>query len=67
MMQESIHEQPKIKFKWSMLAMVLFGIGEIIGCFFIGTIVDKLGSKVAQICNIVLILLMTGFTIAFVL
>ena len=49
-----------------MLAMVGFGFGEIFGGFFIGYIVDKLGSKVAIVCNLVIILIMFGVTIAFI-
>lgn len=51
----------------SMLAMVGFGVSEIFGCFFIGMIVDKLGSRVATIFNVISILLMTGVTMAFVI
>ena len=39
-----------------MMAMVVFGIGEIIGCFLIGYIVDKYGSRVASFMNTALIL-----------
>lgn len=46
--------------------MVLFGVGEILGCFFIGYIVDKKGSKVATIFNVVIIILMGGVTIAYI-
>lgn len=50
-----------------MLGMVLLGVGEIIGCFFIGYIVDKFGSKKAILCNIFLITLMMGSTFAFII
>lgn len=49
-----------------MLAMVLFGVGEILGCFFIGYIVDHFGSKVATIFNLVIIALMGGVTLTFI-
>ncbi len=42
-----------------MLAMILFGIGEILGCFFIGTIVDRLGSRTASVMNIMIMVAMT--------
>ena len=50
-----------------MLAMVCFGFGEIIGCFFIGWIVDKYGSKLAVVCNLFIMLSMGAFTVAFIL
>jgi MFS family permease len=56
----------KYQFKWSMLAMVGFGFGEITGGFFIGWIVDRLGSKVAILTNLVIILAMFGFTLGFI-
>ncbi len=49
-----------------MLAMVLLGVGEILGCFFIGAIVDKFGSRTAIICNLVCILLMIESTIWYI-
>lgn len=55
------------QFKLPMLAMVLFGVGEIIGCFYIGLIVDRYGSKVATIHNLFIILIMAGFTFAFII
>jgi MFS family permease len=45
--------------------MVLFGLGEVLGCFFIGAIVDKFGSKMAVFANIGIILTMGGVTFAF--
>lgn len=48
-----------------MAAMILFGVGEIFGCFFIGFIVDKLGSKVASVCLIVIMILMTATTLIY--
>ena len=49
-----------------MLAMVGFGFGEIFGGFFIGYIVDRFGSKVAILFNLLIIIVMFGFTIAFI-
>ena len=56
-----------MKFKYSMFAMSLLGIGEVIGCFVIGYVVDKYGSKKAILCNIVLIVMMMSSTIAFII
>ncbi len=39
-----------------MMAMVIFGIGELIGCFFIGLIVDKKGSKFAALVDVVILI-----------
>lgn len=50
-----------------MLAMVLLGVGEILGCFFIGFIVDKLGSRTAIVCNLFCILLMIASTIVYII
>lgn len=54
------------QFKWSMLAMVGFGFGEIFGGFLIGFIVDRWGSKFAIAVNVLIIIIMTGITIAFI-
>jgi MFS family permease len=50
-----------------MCAMALLGVGEVIGCFAIGYVVDKFGSKKAILCNLVLICLMMGSTITFII
>jgi predicted MFS family arabinose efflux permease len=50
-----------------MLAMVLFGLGEVLGCFFIGYFIDKFGSKFAVIINILIVLMMAGITFAFII
>lgn len=68
MMQESIGGTDiQYQFKMSMLAMVLFGIGEIIGCFMTGAIVDRFGSRVATVCNMVTIISMTAVSVAFII
>ena len=69
MMSDAIsqyNDDEHYQYKMSMLAMVAFGIGEIIGCFFIGWVVDRYGSKVAVICNLVIIIIMGVFTIVFI-
>ena len=65
MMSATIDGDTKRQYKLSMLAMVVFGVGEILGCFFIGFIVDKFGSRIAAMVNVFIILLMTGATLAF--
>ena len=69
MMSDSLQQDGKDEhdqFKLSMLAMVLFGVGEILGCFFIGFIVDRYGSKVATVFNLFIILIMGLLTIGFI-
>lgn len=50
-----------------MLAMVLFGVGEVLGCFFVGYFIDKFGSKFAVLVNLLIILAMSGVTFAFIM
>lgn len=45
--------------------MLVFGIGEVLGGFFIGQIIDSQGSKLVSIINVVLIVVMTFITLAF--
>lgn len=47
--------------------MVAFGAGEILGCFFIGYIVDKYGSKTASVVNIGIMAVMLGVTFGFLI
>jgi predicted MFS family arabinose efflux permease len=68
MMTEAIGgDDDQIKFKYSMCAMALLGVGEVIGCFVIGYIVDKFGSKTAILCNLLLISMMMSSTIVFII
>lgn len=68
MMQQAIGgTDTQYQFKMSMLALTLFGVGEIVGCFYIGFIVDKFGSRVATICNLVNIVAMIGTSVAFLI
>jgi len=46
-----------------MVAMVAFGVGEILGCFFIGYFVDNYGSKICALINVGIIIIMSGVTI----
>jgi len=66
MMTATIDGDNNYQFKWSMLAMVGFGFGEIFGGFIIGYVVDRYGSKIAIMCNLVIILLMFGVTMGFI-
>ena len=47
--------------------MIGFGVGEILGCFFIGFVVDKFGSRKAAWVNVAICLIMTGVTLAFLI
>lgn len=65
-MSQTLGGDENYQFKWSMLAMVGFGLGEIFGGFFIGFIVDRWGTKTAIICNLIIILLMNAVTLVFI-
>ena len=58
-------ELPNIQYEKSMYAMVIFGVGEMIGCFFIGFIVDKKGSKFASLVDVAIIIVQTAITLLF--
>lgn len=64
-MGKTIDCDDQLKFKHSMLAMVLFGIGEILGCFVIGFVVDRFGSRTASVVNIVIMITMTLVTLVY--
>lgn len=49
-----------------MLAMTVFGVGEVFGCFFIGFIIDRFGSKIATIVIMGIIFVMTALTFAYI-
>ena len=51
---------------YSMLAMVLFGIGEVVGGFFIGFFIDKFSSRFAVLINITIIIAMGTVTTIFI-
>ena len=48
-----------------MIPMVVFGVGEVCGCIFIGQMIDNHGSKVVSIINVSIIIVMTFVTLAF--
>ena len=47
--------------------MIAFGVGEVLGCFFIGFVVDKFGSKQGASVNVGIIVAMTAVTIVFII
>ena len=44
-------------------AMIMFGVGEVVGGVIPGFIIDKIGSKYTSIINVLIITLMFGVTI----
>jgi sugar phosphate permease len=46
-------------------AMIFFGVGEILGCFFIGWVVDKYGSYKATLVNCVIMTAMGIVTVIY--
>lgn len=48
-----------------MMTMVAFGVGEIIGSFIVGAIIDKYGSKTTSIYNVIMAFLSAVITIVF--
>jgi MFS family permease len=55
------------QFFYSMLAMIWFGIGEVIGCVYIGQIIDRFGSKIASLHICAIILIMGALTIVYII
>jgi predicted MFS family arabinose efflux permease len=49
----------------SMIAMVIFGVGEVCGCIVIGQIIDNQGSKFVAVVNAIIVVVMTFVTLAF--
>ena len=50
-----------------MMAMVAFGVGEMVGGQLIGLIVDRISSKMAALANVIIIITMTGITLWFLI
>ncbi len=68
MMSNSLEEKgssKEISLGKANYAMILFGIGEILGCFFIGWVVDKYGSHRATIFNCVIMSAMGLVTVLY--
>lgn len=49
--------------KYALIAMVFFGIGEVIGSYFIGTLIDRYSTKMASFVLIVIDVVMIVTTI----
>ena len=49
-----------------MLTMVAFGVGEILGCIFIGKVVDRSNNRVAGLINLFVLVAMTALTLSFI-
>ena len=49
-----------------MLAMTAFGVGEVVGCFFIGYVIDKYGSKFSTLVILGILVILTGLTVTFI-
>ena len=45
--------------------MLVFGIGEVLGSFFIGQVIDSQGSRLVCLVNVVVVVVMTFVTLAF--
>ena len=56
----------KRKHFWALLAMVLFGVGEILGAFFIGFFIDRIGSKLSTFINLGIIAIMGGVSLGYI-
>ena len=54
------------QFYYSMLAMSAFGFGEVFGCFFIGWVIDKFGSKNGTISILAILILTAIMTLAYI-
>lgn len=61
----TLADDSDFKLQKSMIAMVVFGIGEICGCVFIGQLIDNQGSKLVALVNVIIIIVMTFITLAF--
>jgi predicted MFS family arabinose efflux permease len=53
------------KLKRSIVAMVVFGFGEVIGGLIIGQVIDRRGSRYVAVVNVLIVLIMTFVTLAF--
>ncbi len=65
LISDTIDGDVNVKYQNSILAMIPLGIGEIFGCFYIGFIVDKYGSRVATLANIFNCFIMTAVTLVY--
>lgn len=51
----------------SVLCMIAFGCGEVLGCFFIGNIIDRYSGKIATFFILGIIVIMTGVSVTFII
>lgn len=65
--EDNEDDQAKSKHFWALLAMALFGLGEVLGAFFIGFFIDKIGSKLSVFVNLAIISIMGGVTLGYIL
>jgi len=49
-----------------LFAMVSLGLGEIVGGFYIGQVIDKLGNKAASVSNLVFVALQTLIVLVYI-
>ena len=55
------------QYEQSMKAMVVFGFGEMLGCFFTGFMIDRRGSKFASLLDLVSIIITVSVTLLFLM
>ena len=67
LIQATVEGPDEARFELANYAFIMFGLGEILGCFFIGFIVDKYGSRPATFANIAIMSVMAGVTILYCL
>ena len=53
------------KLERSMIAMVIFGIGEVIGGILIGLVIDRKGSRYVAVVNVLVVMVMVFATLSF--
>lgn len=53
------------QFQKTMLAMVAFGVGSVVGCLVIGQVVDRYSSKKAAVVNLTFICVTMGTAFTF--
>jgi len=53
------------KLERSIIAMVIFGLGEVMGGLIIGQIIDRRGSRYVAVVNVLIVFIMTFVTLAF--
>lgn len=64
---ESTDPDTSSQYKKGMLTMVAFGIGEVIGGPCVGLVVDKYGNRSGVFLNIIVIIITTLITMAYLM